>query len=126
MKLILYKRAMPHVLVDDKGADLFLEFLESPDRHEFFDDLTSSDQPTIKLPDFGRVKNFDISNPSVKEITEKDLTESDEDLIKRFVQDKKEPKYPFLEYDDIKHRYKLKPKYDIEKMLKDVLKKNKS
>jgi len=60
MKLILYKRAMPHVLVDDKGADLFLDFLDSPVSQNFFVDLTRSNQPIISLPNFERVKNLNI------------------------------------------------------------------
>jgi hypothetical protein len=70
------KKAMPHVDVKDKGAaDLYFEFLEPEDRKEFFNDLTSKDKPTIKLPDFGKIdkKGPEISN-KVKEINDDDIS----------------------------------------------------
>ena len=118
------KKAMPHVLLKNKGdADLYFEFLELPERREFFEDLTSKDQPTITLPDFGHIGDFDIVNPDAKEINETDLLRGGEEFIERFV-NKGDSPHPFLEYDKNKHKYKLKPKYDLEKIIKEIVSRN--
>jgi hypothetical protein len=116
------KKSMPHIYVEDKGdADLFFEYLEPHERQEFFEDLTGKDKPTIKLPDFGKIdERVVITNPDVKEITEEDLSSQTEKFIERFVRDKQKPKKPYLEYDDKKHKYELKPKYDLEKIIQEI------
>lgn len=118
------KKSMPHINVEDKGAaDLYFEFLEPKDRKEFFKDLTSPEQPTIKLPDFGKIDKDgpEISN-DVKEMNENDITPKTEESIKFFMTDKKIPPTPYLDYNNKKHNYELKPKYDIEKMIQDFVK----
>ena len=51
---------------------------------------------------------------------EQDIRKIDEDFIIKFLNPKSAPKHPILQYDDNQHQYKLKPKYDIEQMLKDI------
>ncbi len=117
------KKAMPQINIKNKGdADLYFEFLEPKERKEFYEDLIGEDQPNIKLPDFGKIDHGPEISNEVKEMNESELSENAEDLIKRFVKDKHKPAKPFLEYDDQKHRFELKPKYDIEKMLQEVVK----
>jgi hypothetical protein len=113
---------MPHIEVKDKGsADLYFEFMEPRERKEFFEDLTSDEKPIVSLPDFGKIdKNVNISNPVVKEIKDDDLTKNTENFIERFINDKRTPMRPFLEYNDKQHKYELKPKYDLEKLVKDI------
>jgi len=85
--------------------------------------LTSKEKPTIKLPDFGKIKDdVIISNPEVKELNEDNLSEDVENIIEKFVKDYRKPSRPFLEYDRKKHKYELNPKYDIDKILDDVIK----
>jgi hypothetical protein len=117
------RKAMPHIDVKDKGsADLYFEFLEPKERKEFFDDLISDENPTIELPNFGKIENGpDISN-QVKEINDKDLDKSDEEFIKRFVEEHRKPARPFLEYDEEAHKYKLKKKYDLERIVREFSK----
>jgi len=108
---------MPHIKLKDKGAiDLFFEFLEPSERREFFEDL--SEGSTIKLPDFGTVGQSVIEN-KVKELEEKDLTKRDEDFIKSFLREQ-QVAHPYLEYEKSQHSYKLKPKYDLERMMKEI------
>jgi hypothetical protein len=124
------KNAMPWVEVKDKGsADLFFEYLDYEDRKEFFDDLTSKQQPTIKLPDFGKVeigeKKVEIHN-DVKEMNESEITQVGEEFIKRFLKEHQHPATPFLDYNDKKHKYELKPKYDIEKIIRETIENHKT
>lgn len=125
--LLLNKKAMPHVLLKNKGnADLFFEFLDSKEKINFFDDLTSDSSPEIDLPNFGHINDkIEISNPSAKTIKKEDLLRGSEDFIKLFVYDKRKPTHPFLEYDKQHHKYKLKQKYDIDKIFKDTTPKKK-
>ena len=118
------KKSMPHINVEDKGAaDLYFEFLEPKDRKEFFKDLTSPSQPTIKLPDFGKIdKNGPEISNDIKEMNEKDITKKTEDFIKFFTTDPKIPIHPYLDYNNKKHNYELKSKYDIEKMIQEFVK----
>jgi len=114
------KKAMPWIKVKDKGdADLFFEFVEPSERKEFFEDLTGDDHPTISLPDVGKVVDVNITN-KVKKIKFDEIEPKTEEFIKRFIRDQK-VKRPFLEYDDKKHKFVLKPKFDIEKMIQDVV-----
>lgn len=117
------KKAMPHITLEkSKGsADLYFEFLDPEERQEFFEDLTDSKQPEIELPDFGTVEDVQIKNPEVKELSINDLSKQTEDFIRQFVK-KKRPSRPFLEYDEKHHKFLLKPKYDLEKIIKDVVK----
>jgi len=122
----LSKKATPHVPIKDKGdADLYFNFLDIDERKELFRDLIGEDQPTIELPNFGKVtpEGPIIQNEEVHEFSEKDLSQYSEDMIKRFVRDRRITTKPFLEYDDEKHKYELKPKYDIERMLKEITQK---
>jgi hypothetical protein len=124
------KKAMPWIKVKDKGsADLFFEYLDYENRKEFFNDLTSKEQPTIELPDFGEVeigeKKVDINN-DVKQINESEITQLDEEFIKRFLNEHQHPVTPFLDYNDKKHKYQLKPKYDIEKIIRETIKNHKT
>jgi hypothetical protein len=114
------KKSMPHIDVKDKGtADLFFEFLESPERKEFYEDLTEGSD--IKLPDFGKVDGIEIKNPQVKNLNEKEISNKDEEFIQRFLREQKQKiKRPYLEYDKSEHSYKLKPKYDLERIMKEV------
>jgi hypothetical protein len=115
------KEAIPHILLKNKKpVDLYFEFLDMKERSEFFEDLNSKEQPHITLPDYGQIGRFNISNPITKEISKDDLAESDERLIKRFV-DKGESTSPVLEYDKNKHEYKLKSKHDLEKIIREVV-----
>lgn len=114
----ILKEAMPHVLLKEKGgADLYFEFLEPKEKKEILKDLTSDDKPTIELPDFGQVGKYHIKNPA-KTISKDDLLRGGEDFIKMFV-DTKSP-HPLLEYDETHHKYKLKPKYDLKKILDEL------
>ena len=72
------------------------------------------------MPNFGQIGNYLISNPA-KTITKNDLLRGGEDFIKLFVNDKNKTSHPFLEYDEKKHKYKLKPKYDLEKIIKTII-----
>lgn len=118
------KKAIPWIEVKNKGdADLFFEFVEPSERKEFFEDLVSEDHPTISLPDFGKVIDVDIRN-KVKNLKVDEIEPKTEEFIKRFIRDQK-VKRPFLEYDDKKHKFVLKPKFDIEKMIKDIVNNNK-
>lgn len=118
-------KAMPWINVKNKGdADLYFEFLEPKERKEFFDDLTSTTEPTVTLPDFGKVIDYDITNPNVKQFSIKDIDKSSEEFIKRLVRDHAKVTHPFLDYDDKRHKFVLKPKYDIEKMIHDIVKKH--
>jgi nucleoside-diphosphate-sugar epimerase len=119
------KKSMPHIKVKEEGkdkgtADLFFEFLESPERKEFYEDLTEGSN--IKLPDFGKVDGIEIKNPEVKNLNEKQITNKDEEFIKRFLRDQKVNR-PYLDYDKSQHSYKLKPKYDLEQIMKEVTEK---
>lgn len=115
------KEAMPHIrLKDGTAADLYFEFLDSEDRKEVFDDLLKGNK--VKLPDFGKVKNESISN-IVKELTKEKVENLD--LIKNMMKGKS---YPILDYDDRKHKYKVKANLDfIDKVynFKDIPKKRK-
>ncbi|MDD5650211.1 MAG: hypothetical protein PHF86_07345 [Candidatus Nanoarchaeia archaeon] len=114
-------KAMPHIKTkDESSADLYFEFLDPKDRKDFFEDLTGRDEPDISLADFGTIGDKDIVNKEIKRINIKDLTKNTEEFIKRFVRDTRKPKYDFLDYDENSHKYVLKPKYDIEKMIKDI------
>lgn len=119
--LAIKKEAIPHVLLKNKKpVDLYFEFLDTKERSEFFNDLSSDERPHITLPDYGQIGRFNVSNPSTKEISKDDLTESDERLIKRFI-DKGESTNPILEYDKNKHEYKLKSKHDLEKIVHELV-----
>lgn len=119
------KKAMPHVDVKDKGsADLYFEFLEPEERKEFYNDLVSDKQPTIELPNFGKIDNGpNISNPDVKELNNSELDESDEEFIRRFVFNYQKPSRPFLQYNNEDHKYELKPKYDLDRIIREFKKK---
>lgn len=111
------KKSMPHIDVKDKGtADLYFEFLEPVERREFFEDF--KDGSEINLPDFGSVNGVDIEN-KVKKINEKQVSHKDEEFIQRFLREQK-IKSPYLEYEKGDHSYKLKPKYDLERMMKEI------
>lgn len=118
----IVKEAMPQVPVKDKGhADLHFEFLSPEDRKNFWDDLMSKDTPEIGLADYGYLEDkFFLGNPNVKTISRDDLLRGGEDFIKFFVNDKREPPHPFLEYDKQDHKMKLKPKFDLKKILEDI------
>lgn len=46
----LQKKSLPHIDVKDKGpADLYFEFLPLEDRKDFYDDLTSQQEPDIEI-----------------------------------------------------------------------------
>lgn len=120
----LNKKSMPHVRVKDKDADLYFNYLEPKERQEFFDDLISEEQPTIKLPDWEIPEVIDASNPEVKNINKKDIDKNTEEFIKRFIKDHSKSEKPLLEYDNKQHKYKLKPKYDIEQIIKEFYKKH--
>jgi hypothetical protein len=122
------KKSMPHIDIKDKGAaDLYFEFLEPKERKEFFNDLTDKDRPTIELPDFGRIhqKGPNITN-EVKKFNENDISKNTEKFIEYFSKDLRETSTPYLVYDDKKHKYKLKPKYDLEKMIREFTEKHHS
>lgn len=116
------KQAMPHIKIKDKGfADLYFEFLEPKDRKVFFEDLKSKEKPIIKLPNFGKVDKYEILNNQVKEFSIKDLTKDSEKFIEHFIETEKKPPHPFLEYNKQIHEFELKPKYDIENMLNEIV-----
>ncbi len=118
----IVKEAMPQVPVKGKGhADLHFEFLSPEDRKSFWEDLTSKSQPEISLADFGYLdKKFFMGNPDVKTLTIDELLRGGKELIELFIKDKREPPHPFLEYDKQQHKMKLKPKYDLKKILEEV------
>jgi hypothetical protein len=100
--------AMPHILLKNKNfVDLYFEFLEPKERQEFYDDLISPQHPSIKLPDYGKVKDIDISN-NIKKITQDDIPQTSENLIEKLVKDKRKTRSPILEYNESQHSYALK------------------
>ena len=120
------KQALPHLRLKNKDAiDLYFEYLNVADRKKVLQDL--KDGQNVKLPNFGVVLNKDISN-STKIFDEKDLfeQEKEEDFIGHFITHGTNPKYPVMTYDNKTHAYKLKPRYDIEKMLKEIVNTHKS
>jgi len=116
------KKSMPHVGIPSKGlADLYFEFLEPKDRTEVFEDLR--DGEVIKLPNYGEVYDRIIENV-LKEITKDNLDKSDMAYIQRYTteQAQKTKSFPILEYDEENHKYKLKDKFDIEKIIEEFSK----
>jgi hypothetical protein len=126
-------KAMPHVWIKDKGdVDLYFEFLDKEDRQAIVDDLGKG--VNIKLPDFGQIgsdspyllgEKIDVHN-EVKEIKKEDLPEKmwgskSEDFLKSLTKGTGKSEKPILTYDKSEHKYKLKPKYDIEKMIKEFV-----
>lgn len=111
------KKSMPWVPIKNKGQiDLFFEFLEPEERREFFEDLTSYEKPKIELPNFGQIGDFEVKNDSAQYVNIDDFDKIGEDFIKLFIE-KNPPLHPFMEYDKRKHKFILKPKYDLEKIL---------
>jgi hypothetical protein len=115
------KEALPHLKLKNKDAiDLYFEYLNVSDRKKVLQDLKNGEN--IKLPNFGVVLNKDIANPT-KFFEEKDLDQQqqEENYIEQFITHGTNPKYPAMMYDSKNHTYKLKSRYDIEKMLKDIV-----
>jgi len=116
------KKSMPHVGIPAKGvADLYFEFLEPKDRVEVFEDLKNGE--TVSLPDYGEVYDRVIRNV-LKEIRKDNLDKSDMSYIQRYTTEiaQKTKSFPILEYDEKTHQYKLKDKFDIEKIIDDFSK----
>lgn len=113
------KKSLPHIQLKNKGpVDLFFEFLDIPDRKKLIEDIQKGEE--INLPDFGHIgETIDIDN-KVKNMKEDDIRKIDEEFIMKFLNPKSSPKHPILQYDNQQHKYKLKPKYDIEQMLKQI------
>jgi hypothetical protein len=118
----IVKEAMPQVVLKDKGhADLHFEWIAPAERKKFWEDLTSKDAPEIKLPDFGYLDDkFFMGNPNAKTISKDDLLRGGLDFIKVFVNDKRDPPHTFIEYDKQQHKFKLKPQYDLKKILEEI------
>ena len=113
------KKSAPHVGIPEKGvADLYFEFLEPKERKEVYQDLIQGE--TVGLPNYGEVYDKIISNV-LKEIKRENLDDSDINYIKRYTTDvaQKSTSFPILEYDEDNHKYKLKDKFDIEKIIKE-------
>jgi len=115
------KKSMPQVLLKGKRhVDFYFEFLEPEERKEVFEDLTSYEKPKIELPNFGQVGDYRVDNIGIEHVTKDDLDKKGEDFVKLFLE-KNPPLHPFMEYDKKKHKYVLKPKYDLERILEEVI-----
>jgi hypothetical protein len=115
------KTSIPHIYLNDRGTaiDLYFEFLDINNRKKIVNDI--KEHKTINLPNFGNIEGILIDN-TIKHFNENDIQKNDENFIMSFLQERNAPKRPILEYDEKKHEYKLKSKFDIEKILQNFYK----
>jgi hypothetical protein len=122
------KEAMPKLDTKEqhgeRGIDLYFEFLNQKDRQHVVEDLING--KTIELPSFGEVDKDRFIVNTLNKINKEDIKWGEGNFTERMIRDmikSKSKAKPFLEYDDVQHKYKLRPKYDLEKMLKEVTEK---
>ena len=126
----VFKKAMPHVWLTDKGhADLYFELLNKDDRKAIVDDLDAGNK--VSLPDYGKIETHSLGptitiNNEVKDFKKEDLpkkmwSEDSEKYLKMVIEKMGEPAIPVMEYDNQEHKYKMKTKYNIEKMIKEFV-----
>jgi len=109
------KQAVPHVeTVDGKNGDLYLEYVEPSIRKDFFEDYLNNND--IKMPNDIKVNDIIIHN-ELEEINNKDITERSQEAIIRHVLDKRKTLTPYFTYDKARHKFKLKPKHDLENLV---------
>jgi len=124
----MYKETMPKLDTKEqhgeRGIDLYFEFLNQNDRKDVVEDLLNGE--TIELPSFGKVDEGKFIVNPLKKINKDDIKWGEGSFTEKMITDmvrSKSKSKPFLEYDDVQHKYKLRPKYDLERMLKEVVEK---